>query len=112
MALVVFMPTTSLIWMYSLLFLSSFFASVEILIFAVSNDISRHSVSATAIAFTNMVVMVGGVLLPPLIGKILDDAILVVNNSPVLTVYDFSIALAVLPLGLVLSGILSLFLRE
>lgn len=112
MALVVFMPTTSLIWMYSLLFLSSFFASVEILIFAVSNDISRHSVSATAIAFTNMVVMIGGVLLPPLIGKILDGAIQVVDNNPVLTAHDFSIALAVLPLGLVLSGILSLLLRE
>ena len=112
MALVVFMPTTSLHVMYALLFLSSFFASVEILIFAVSNDISRHSVSATAIAFTNMVVMVGGVLLPPLIGKILDNATRVVNNTPVLTVHDFSIALAVLPLGLLLSGILSLFLKE
>ncbi|HEV2523753.1 MAG TPA: MFS transporter [Gammaproteobacteria bacterium] len=111
MALVVFMPTTSLIWMYALLFLSTFFASVEILIFAVSNDISRHSVSATAIAFANMVVMIGGVLLPPLIGKILDSELLS-DNVSVLTASDFSIALAILPLGLVLSGILSLFLKE
>lgn len=112
MALIVFMPSTSLVWMYTLLFLSTFFASVEILIFAVSNDISRHSVSATAIAFTNMVVMIGGVLLPPLIGKMLDNALQVNDNTPMLVVSDFSIALAVLPLGLVLSGILSLFLRE
>lgn len=112
MALIVFMPSTSLVWMYALLFLSAFFASAEILIFAVSNDISRHSVSATAIAFTNMVVMVGGVLLPPIIGKILDSAIQTIDNIPVLTVHDFSIALAVLPLGLVLSGILSLCLKE
>ncbi len=111
MALVVFMPSTSLIWMYALLFLSAFFASVEILIFAVSNDISRHSVSATAVAFTNMLVMIGGVLLPPVIGKILDSALLS-DNAADLTASDFSIALSILPLGLVLSGILSLFLKE
>ncbi len=111
MALVVFMPSTSLLWMYALLFLSAFFASVEILIFAVSNDISRHSVSATAVAFTNMVVMIGGVLLPPVIGKILDRALLS-DNAADLTASDFSIALSILPLGLVLSGILSVFLKE
>jgi hypothetical protein len=97
--------------MYPLLFLSAFFAAAEILIFAVSNDISRHSVSATAIAFTNMVVMVGGMLLPPIIGQILDNAT-EVDNILILTIQDFSVALTVLPLGLVLAGILSCLLKE
>lgn len=113
MALVIFMPSTSLLWMCPLLFLSTFFASAEILIFAVSNDISRPSVSATAIAFSNMVVMVGGVLLPPVIGQILDNmGFELIGNKPVYRIQDFSVALAVLPIGLILSGILSVFLKE
>jgi len=113
MALAIFMPSTSLLWMYSLLFFSAFFASVEILIFAVSNDLSRSSVSATAISFTNMLVMIGGALLPPLIGKLLDNVLHLSQESmPVITINDFSMALAVLPLALIVSGVLSYLLKE
>lgn len=112
MALTILEPSTSLLWMYPLLFLSGFFAGAEILIFAVSNDLSRSSVSATAAAFMNMVVMIGGMIIPPVIGKFLDTSIQVVDSLPTLTIRDYSIALSVLPIALVLSGILSIILKE
>lgn len=112
MALAVFIPTASLWWMYPLLFFSAFFASVEILIFAVSNDFSKPKVSATAIAFANTVVMIGGAFLPVLIGEVLDKTVQMVDNVPVSTVEDYSSALSVLPFSLVIAGILSVLLKE
>jgi len=112
MAGVIFMPTLALIWLYLLLFLSAFFAGAEILIFAVSNDISRPSASATAIAFSNMFTMIGGMVLPWVVGMMLDKNIQIVDNVPIIQIQDYSMTLIVLPLGLVLSGILSMVLKE
>jgi hypothetical protein len=111
-AVAIFFPSSSPIWMFSLLFFAAFFTSAEILVFAVSNDLSRSKVSGTAIAFTNMVVMVGGGVLPPIIGKMLDSSMQVVDNFAVVSSEDYSIALAVLPLSLFIAGILSLILKE
>jgi len=111
-AVAIFFPSSSTIWMFGLLFFAAFFTSAEILVFAVSNDLSRSKVSGTAIAFTNMVVMVGGGVLPPIIGKVLDSSMQVVDNVAVVSSEDYSIALAVLPLSLFIAGILSLILKE
>lgn len=112
MALVIYEPTSSKMWMYPLLFFSGFFAAAEILIFAVSNDLSQSSVSATAAAFINMMTMVGGMFIPPIIGKLLDTSIVVVDSMPTLNVQDYSSALSILPIALVLGGILSIILKE
>ena len=100
--------------MYSLLFISSFFAGAEILVFAVSNDINRNEVSATASAFTNMVVMIGGAVLPPLIGKLLDNSqqLSTITGAASASSDSFSSALIVIPVALVLAGILSYWLKE
>jgi hypothetical protein len=98
--------------MYPLLFFAAFFSSAEILVFAVSNDISRPSVSATAIAFTNMITMIGGALIPPVIGMLLDRSLRLVDGLPILTASDYATALSVIPASLVLAGILSFTLKE
>ena len=59
-----------------------------------------------------MVVMVGGVVLPPLIGKLLDNSLQMVDGLPSLTIHDYSSALAILPAALLLAGILSALLKE
>ena len=107
--LAVLMPRNSMTWMCPLLFFTSFFASAEILVFAVSNDLSRSSVSASAASFINMFTMVGGMLLPPMIGKFLDYGR---EADQVLDIHDYSNALAVLPIALVIAGILSMLLKE
>ncbi len=108
-ALVIFMPSASIGWMYPLLFLTTFFASAEILVFAVSNDIAHTLVSATAVSFTNMLTMVGGMFLPTLIGALLDDTGL---REQACTTGDYSYALAVLPVALLLATGLSMMLKE
>ncbi len=112
--LAILFPSTSKLWMYSLLFISSFFAGAEILVFAVSNDINRNEVSATASAFTNMVVMIGGAVLPPLIGKLLDNSqqLSTITGAASASSDSFSSALIVIPVALVLAGILSYWLKE
>lgn len=106
MFLVVGFPSTSKIWMFSILFCSGFFASAEILVFAVGNDLNKKSIAATAAAFTNMVVMLGGMIAPYLIGKCLD-----ISNSEA-GLENYSNALMILPISLALAGFLSLSLKE
>jgi len=112
MAWLILFPSTSQSEMYCLLFLCAFFASAEILIFAVSDDLSHSAVNATAVAFINMITMVGGFVLPWLIGKLLDNSLQLVDDTPSLTTQDYSSALAVLPAALLLAGVLSCILKE
>ncbi|MFM8454155.1 MAG: MFS transporter [Gammaproteobacteria bacterium] len=96
-----------------LLFLSSFFASVEILVFAVSNDITANEYSATAASFTNMLVMLGGALLQPIVGWILDlltgtDS----SHAVTATITEYNTALSLLPLAMFFAGLLSILLPE
>lgn len=112
MFFIVLSPSQTGWWMYSALFLCSFAASAQVLIFAVANDINPSHVNATAVAFANMVVMLGGAVLPPLIGKFLDDSVFVVNGQSVYSVENYTLALMVLPISLLVSGILIFFLKE
>lgn len=114
MFLAIAMPSLSKLWMFSLLFLSGFFAAAEILVFAIGNDLSRKEVTATAAAFTNMMVMVSGVIIPPVIGKLLDNShrIGVDGQLSSIAVHDYTIALMILPVALVLAGFLSIHLKE
>lgn len=112
MLILILFPSPSKLWMYSLLILISLAASAEILVFAVSNDQNPKEVCATAAAFTNMFTMIGGALLPPLIGKILDSAIELKEGLPFYSSSDYTLALMAIPVGLVLAAILSFYLKE
>lgn len=96
------------------LFLLGVFAGVEVIVFAVSRELSSTRSPATAIAFTNMVVMLGGPILQPVIGKLLDlgwsggmD-----GSARVFALADYQRALMVIPIGMLAAMILSLLLRE
>jgi len=108
---VVWMPSQTPVVMYSVLFLMGIFASVQILIFAVGNDLSPSSICATTAAFTNMLTMLGGLALPPLIGKLLDTTVLKANDV-LPTAQDYSLSLTAIPIALVLAGLLSIILKE
>lgn len=98
------------ILIYTALFLSGFFSGVEILIFALGNDLVRSAICATAASFINMMTMLGAVLLPPIIGKLLDKTMHSGVSDPSLE--NYSLVLTLLPVGLVLAGVLSIFLKE
>ncbi len=80
------------------LFLLGFIASGEALVFAVGKEIGPKGFSGSALAFVNMAVMFGGVLLQPAFGYMLQY-----------TQGDYQFILMTLPTGLLLAGILCIF---
>jgi MFS family permease len=71
--IIIFKPFhISLHLLYGLLFLFGVFSSVQIICFAISRENNPTHVAATAIAFTNFLVMCGGMIFQPLIGRLLD----------------------------------------
>jgi len=110
------MPQLSHIWMSVLFFICGAFASAQVLIFAVSNELCDNKISATAVAFTNMLVMSGGALLQPIIGVLLH----LVSSGDITTkvvhatqrVQSYEAALLVLPMTLLLAAVLSLEIHE
>lgn len=114
LALVICMPASLGKSIHWILFLSGFFASSEILVFAIANDLSRREVSATAASFTNMVVMLGAPLLLPLIGKLLDNSVKGLDglNASTKGVENYGLALLILPIMLLIAAVLSACLKE
>ncbi len=111
MLYVLWMPSENVGIIYTMLFLTGFFASVEILIFAVGNDISDSRASATAAAFSNMVITIAGALLAPIIGLILDNS-LKASGSAIPSLTHYCAALTIIPACLIVASILSLILKE
>lgn len=110
----VYVPNLSKTELYSLLFLFGVFSSVETLVFAIGREISPHDVSGTAIAFTNMLVMVGGVIFQPLIGVLLDSKWdgTKIHNAPVYSLANYHYALFAIPAGFILAIVLMYFMPE
>jgi hypothetical protein len=50
------------------------------------------------------------VILPPIIGKILDNSAAISGQTPSIT--NYSLALTTIPVGLAIAGVLSMLLRE
>lgn len=100
--------------LFTVLFCLGLFASAQILVFAVGEDSCRPGMSATTVSFTNFVVMLGGMALQPLVGILLDQMQFVdpFTGTILNPLENYRLALVVMPIGLVLAGILSFFLRE
>ncbi len=100
--------------MYFLLFAFGLLSSVQILVFSICREVSSIKIAGTAIALTNMIVMIGGNVFQPVIGKILDLqwAGMLMNGARVYSAGDYQIALTVLPLSILLAVITLFFIRE
>eukprot|EP01126_Amoeba_proteus_P029833 TRINITY_DN2946_c0_g2_i1.p1 TRINITY_DN2946_c0_g2~~TRINITY_DN2946_c0_g2_i1.p1 ORF type:complete len:434 (-),score=-27.22 TRINITY_DN2946_c0_g2_i1:187-1488(-) len=99
--ILIFFPNSSIRLNYALLFSLGFFTSAEVLVFAIGNDSCKPAISATTVSFINMLVMLGGMILQPMAGYLLD----ICSN-------DYKIALLILPVGLVIASLLCFFLKE
>ena len=71
-AMILGMPSLSSTSFKLLAFLLGALSSVEILIFSAANDLSTNEDNATKTSIVNMVVMIGGIMIQPLAGKIID----------------------------------------
>ena len=90
------------------LIFTGFFAGAQVITFATAVEQHANYCKATAVAFVNFFVMLGGFLLQPVFGAVLD----VTSNSDSYTPADYRIALILLPLCLTLGTILCKWLHE
>jgi len=110
-----YVPYISAGWLNVLLFLAGFFSGAEVIVFAVGRDNNEPHLVGTAVAFTNMVVMLGGVIFQPITGVLLDlfaDGS-AINGIRVYSTHDYQWAMASLPAMLVLGSlVIMLFMKE
>jgi hypothetical protein len=90
------------------------FCSAQIVVFAISHEASQMKIAGTAIALTNMVVMVGGNIFQPVIGKLLDYGWTgaLVDGARVYPIQAYQTALSVLPIGIFIALIIAFFSKE
>lgn len=114
MSVVLYAPHLSYRDYCGFLFLFGLFTSVELICFAVGHESAPKHVGATAMAFVNMLTMLGGFIFQPLIGKLLDFAWSgqMQNGIRHYSVQQYRVALTVIPIGMIISALLTLMIRE
>lgn len=112
--LVIYLPQMDIILLYLLLFLFGIFSSFEILCFAISSENNHKNLVATASAFTNSLIMIGGITSQPLIGKVLDATWSgqTLETVRVYSLANYQLALTILPVAFILGFILTFWLQE
>lgn len=113
-AMAFYIPNLPFWALYTLLFLFGITCGSHPLVFSLSREKNPEQISGTATATTNFFIMLGGVLFQPFMGKILDwhwNGTLA-DGVRVYSLADYKFALAVVPIGLFFSCILTLFIKE
>ena len=99
---------------YLLLILTGVFSSAELLNFSLSVEMNPKKIKATAIGLTNTMVAIGGAIMQPLIGIILDfrwDGQMM-HGTRIYSSSNYELALSVFPITLIIAFFLTLFLKE
>ena len=98
-----------------LFFIVGFCCGAQALCFALGKENNPIIFSGTAIAITNMLIMVGGMIFQPLVGTLLDlhtHHAIGADGLPIYTAGDYTFALSIIPIGVMASLFLSLLLKE
>lgn len=112
--ILLYVPISSVPALYFLLFIFGFLSSVQILVFAIGREVSSIKIVGTAIALTNMIVMIGGNIFQPVIGRILDMhwAGVMVDGARVYPASAYQSALIVMPISIAIAIVITFFIRE
>ncbi len=97
------------------LFLFGFFNSTEINCFSMARDCVDVRLTATAVGFINACVMVGGMIVQPLFGYLLDffaSGYQSVHSSMHYTLHQYQMALCIIPIFLVMALAMCCFMKE
>jgi MFS family permease len=98
--------------------------SAQTIVFAVGRDLSPARSAGTAIALTNMIVMIGAMILQPMIGRLLDLSLryhhagdipkgIAMNQVHWLySAADYRLAMSIIPVGIMTAVFLTFFIRE
>jgi sugar phosphate permease len=123
MTIILYTPNLHLNALYALMFVLGLFYSTQAIVFAVGRELSPNEAAGTAIAVTNMLVMIGAMFLQPLVGHLLDWSVMLRNKGVVETVSgehmkllytaaDYQFAISIIPIGIVIAAILTFFIKE
>ncbi len=96
--------------MHICFFIAGFFYGGKSLGFASVVESLPHHLSGIAVGFSNMVIMTAGIFTLPLVGYLLDYHH--GDHELSYTVGDFRFALCLIPIGLLISVLLSLWIKE
>lgn len=100
--------------LFGLLFCFGAAYGAQVIVFAISREISPIASAATALAVTNMIVMLSGSIFETVVGEFLKQGWghHFHHGIPVYSATDFQSALLVIPFGLLLGAVLILFVKE
>ncbi len=112
---VFYMPGIQLSALYIIFFIIGFCCGAHPLCFAIGKESNPLQISGTAVAITNMLIMAGGAIFQPIVGKLLvlhTTSPMGPDGLPVYTSSDYTFALSIIPIGVAIGIFLSLFLKE
>ncbi len=110
-----FVPNLSRSLLYFLLLALGLSCGPHPLCFTLSKENNAGKISGTSVAFANFVIMMGGFVFKPVVGKLLDlgwSGLRAVNGVPIYSMHDFTIALSFMPIGLFVAFLLTLLIKE
>lgn len=115
LCLVFYLPNFPASSLYIVFFMIGFCCGGHPLCFALGKESNPIQISGTSVAVTNMLIMAGGAIFQPIVGKLLDfhtQSPIGPNGLPSYTAADYTFALSVIPIGVALGIFLSFFLKE
>jgi MFS family permease len=116
LSIIFYVPGITLPTLYVLFFFVGVFCGAHPLCFALGKENNPIKISGTALAITNTLIMLGGAVFQPVVGKLLDwhttSAAVVDGMPPAYTPGDYIYALSLIPVGLILAIGLTFLLRE
>ncbi|NCX96608.1 MAG: MFS transporter [Chitinophagia bacterium] len=124
MSFILYMPDLSSKALNLSIFVLGLFYSAQTIVFVVGRELSPAPAAGTAIALTNMIVMIGAMVLQPLVGRLLDMSLKYHHSLDVPTgvalnkvhwlysAADYRLAMTIIPVGIVFAIISTFFIRE
>jgi sugar phosphate permease len=114
---IIYVPNIPLSFMYVLTFFTGFFFTGQLMCFAAAVDMVPTSSSGLVVGFTNMIVMLSGVIFQPFVGFLLDFSHTVFEGSSshtttLYTLQDWKFALTSLVVCLAVAFSLVYFIKE
>lgn len=115
MGYVFYGPHLSLLSLYIIMFILGIVCGSHPLCFCLGKENNPHHFAGVAVAATNMLIMLGGVIFQPLVGCLLDihsSGQYTAEGLPIYTPEDYTWAISVIPIGLLLAIALIPLLKE
>lgn len=114
--MIFYIPFAPLSLMTAWLFLLGFFCGAHPLVFSLIRENNSNKLSGTSTATANFMIMMGGVIFQPLVGMLLtwhwQAHASLSNGIHSYTAEDYRFALSIIPIGLALSTLITLLIKE